>query len=144
SASNCGASTAYRGESTTTISVTAAPAVRGKAPSRTSLARSDCGLLVGAPSVVRAPPSNAPIDTTATPPTPPQGEIRPPACPPPNNPPALVESLTKTEATDPSTRYARPTRSSSTPIRYRRYKVNTDAEANTPRATSVGCAGNAY
>src|SRR5215475_14213573 len=48
------------------MSVTAAPAVGGKAADSASAARSDCGLLVGFPSVVNAPPSSAPIATTAT------------------------------------------------------------------------------
>jgi hypothetical protein len=56
----------YRGERTTTTSVTAAPEAAGNAASRTFFARSDCGLFVGFPSVVNAPPNNAPIKTTAT------------------------------------------------------------------------------
>src|SRR5262245_15036401 len=48
------------------MSVTAAPTVGGKASDSASLARSDCGLLVGFPSVVSAPPSSATIATTAT------------------------------------------------------------------------------
>src|SRR5512132_320985 len=48
------------------MSVIAALEEAGNAASRTSFARSDCGLLVGLPSVVRAPPSNPPIATNAT------------------------------------------------------------------------------
>jgi hypothetical protein len=65
SAWNCGASTVYLGERTTTMSVTALLAVGGNARSSASSARCDCGLLVGLPSVVSAPPSSAPIATTA-------------------------------------------------------------------------------
>src|SRR5262249_24578076 len=62
----CVASTVYRVERTTTMSVIVAPAVGGKAADTASFARSDCGLFVGFPSVVSAPPSSAPIATTAT------------------------------------------------------------------------------
>src|SRR5262245_55048971 len=48
------------------MSVTAAPTVAGKAADSASSARSDCGLLVGFPSVVSAPPSSPTIATTAT------------------------------------------------------------------------------
>src|SRR5215207_10269505 len=47
------------------MSVTAALAVGGNACPSTSSARSDCGLFVGLPSVVNAPPSSARIATTA-------------------------------------------------------------------------------
>jgi hypothetical protein len=48
-----------------TISVIPALEAAGKAASRTSFARWDCGLLVGLPSVVSAPPSSVPIATKA-------------------------------------------------------------------------------
>src|SRR5262245_8811507 len=48
------------------MSVTAALEAAGNAASRTSFARCDCGLFVGFPSVVRAPPSSAPIATNAS------------------------------------------------------------------------------
>jgi hypothetical protein len=46
--------------------VTAALPVRGNAAESASFARCDCGLLVGFPSVLSAPPSSAPIATTPT------------------------------------------------------------------------------
>src|SRR5262249_4918837 len=48
------------------MSVKAAPDAAGNAASSASLARWDCGLSVGLPSVVRAPPRSAPIATTET------------------------------------------------------------------------------
>src|SRR5262245_12320868 len=48
------------------MSVTAAPAVGGNARDTASLARCDCGSLVGFPSVVNAPPNRLPIATAAT------------------------------------------------------------------------------
>src|SRR5262249_13145925 len=56
----------YRGERTTTMSVIVAPSVGGNAADSASFARSDCGLFVGFPCVVNAPPSSPPIATTAT------------------------------------------------------------------------------
>src|SRR6478752_785879 len=47
------------------MSVTAAPVLGGNACASTSFARCDCGLLVGLPSVVSAPPSSAAIATAA-------------------------------------------------------------------------------
>ena len=47
-------------------SVTAAPTVGGNAAASASSARCDCGSFVGLPSVVSAPPSKAPIATTAS------------------------------------------------------------------------------
>src|SRR5262249_32210463 len=67
---NCGASIVWRPERTTTMSVIAAPALGGNACASTSFARCDCGLFVGLPSVVSAPPRSvaiaAPATTTAT------------------------------------------------------------------------------
>src|SRR5262245_38542805 len=48
------------------MSVIAPAEAAGKVASRTSFARCDCGSLVGFPSVVRAPPSSAPIVTNAS------------------------------------------------------------------------------
>src|SRR5215510_14945287 len=48
-----------------TMSVIPALEAAGNAASRTSFARWDCGLLVGLPSVVSAPPSSVPIATKA-------------------------------------------------------------------------------
>src|SRR3990170_5114376 len=64
-ASNSGVSTVYRSERTTTTSVTSVSRSRGKARASTSTARSDSGLFVGAPSVVRLPPSRTPIAAMA-------------------------------------------------------------------------------
>ena len=48
------------------MSLTAVEGSGGKAASRASLARSDSGLFVGAPSVVRLPPSSVTIVTIAS------------------------------------------------------------------------------
>src|SRR5262249_31239498 len=49
------------------MSVIAAPALGGDARASTCFARCDCGLFVGLPSVVNAPPQRLPIATAATP-----------------------------------------------------------------------------
>ena len=65
-ASNCGESTVYFSERMTTMSLTAVDGSGGKAASRTSSARSDSGLFVGEPSVVRLPPRSVAIAATAS------------------------------------------------------------------------------
>jgi hypothetical protein len=63
--SNCGESTVCSSERTTTMSVTVVAESGGKTRSWTSRARSDSGLFVGSPSVVRLPPSSVAIATIA-------------------------------------------------------------------------------
>ncbi len=64
-ARNSGASTVYRSERMTTTSVVNVSGFGGNARAMASIARSDSGLFVGAPSVVRLSPRRAPIAAIA-------------------------------------------------------------------------------